>query len=178
MAPYTPVTTNVDKPHPLGHWLHPQSLQWLIKNGCGHRNFVAYQRTSILFCCYRATLQNVLIRHCSVVLHLVLQVRSYLHLVFPVLNNSIFTPFLLKLLLFEDPFSVFVTCVHVYVYCLTGNFWDLANFRNVTKLKNHPTLHYCIMRMRSVSVIAKLKPRQYVQKTDLQNLECLPNFPA
>ena len=40
----------------------------------------------------------------------------------------------------------------------------------MVKLKNRQTLRYCVMRMQSVSVVAKFKTRQYVLKMDSPKL--------
>ena len=48
--------------------------------------------------------------------------------------------------------------------------WQIGEFAENRQIKNRQTLRYYVMRMRSVSVVAKFKTRQYVLKTDLPNL--------
>ena len=58
----------------------------------------------------------------------------------------------------------------MYVYCIAGNFGELASLRKIAKFKARQISRDSVIRMRSVSVVAKFKTRQYVLKTDSPNL--------
>ena len=62
----------------------------------------------------------------------------------------------------------------IHVYRIAGNFgevFNLASLRKIAKFKARQISRDSVIRMWSVSVVAKFKTRQYVLKTDS------PNFP-
>ena len=63
-----------------------------------------------------------------------------------------------------------------YRLLYSGKIWRIGEFAENCQIKKRQTLRYCVMRRRSVSVVAKLKTRQYVLKMDSPNFSAIRYF--